>query len=340
MLKMFSNILSVVLLLLSCLPSVGQISRKELEDINRYKDTKQETPLQTDIIQSLDETPTENAFTTLAPSLDMWSFAGEEEDTGYNVTASTKDADVLRMRLESLPEEFIVPWNAVLESQVYNYLTRHPKALGTILGKYNHYRKLMEAAFRTHKLPPELSALAMVESAMNPTAKSNAGALGLWQFMPGTAKKFGLRCDYLVDERLDMSKSTYAAAKYLKSAYKHFGSWPLAISSYNCGIQNVDKAIEKAGSKNFWDVYDYLPKETKGYLPAYLAALVSLYYQQEYEIPDKPYRPQGYTVFKVTENITYSRIMRATDISQQELINLNPQYVAGVIPGSENSHTY
>src|SRR6202007_2143582 len=172
-----------------------------------------------------------------------------------------------------------------VQAEIDNYLSQKSD-VGRELGLAKYYFPIYEKAFREAGIPDEIKYLSIVESQLNPVATSRAGATGLWQFLGSTARIYGLKMDNYVDERRDPIQSSYAAAAYLKDAYQEFGDWLLAIASYNCGKSNVIRAIEKAGANDFWSIRQYLPVETRGYVPAYIAiTYVMNYYKQHNLIP-------------------------------------------------------
>lgn len=225
-------------------------------------------------------------------SLDTWAFALEEEREAGTVTGAPAgkpvgataaprpipSVSVLQARLSLLPQELMVPYNDILEEQIVDYIVNHTHLLARILGRYLSREGEMREVFRYYGIPEDLTILCIVESALNTQAVSKAGAVGLWQLMPETARRYGLTVDIFNDDRYDPYLSTVAAAKYLRDAYRRWEDWPLAISSYNCGPGNVMKAAMKAGNNNYWDIYQYLPHETRGYMPAFLAALYTVYF--------------------------------------------------------------
>lgn len=334
------------LLLLACLPSLGQVSNRDLEGLERHRKPQKAVS----VLQSIEDADS-SAFAWTVPQMGTWDFLDEEEKADDETPAPgipsgegnarqarpalPLEASLLQQRLLALPQELMIPYNEYLEGQIANYVIRHAGALKGILGKYYYWEENFRSAFRAQGIPEELATLAIVESAMNPLATSPAGARGAWQFMPETARAYGLRCDWSVDERLDMAVSAKAAARYLKAAYKRFGDWALAVSSYNCGPVNVESAIQKAGSREFWDIYPYLPDETKGYMPAFVAALYSTYYHDLHGITVRKYAEEPTCVFYITRNMYFSEIIRATGCTMEELKKHNPQYLNGYIPGKE-----
>lgn len=332
------RLLTAAVLLSFCLPVSGQVRQSDLEDIERHRKPQRTVP----VLQSIDEPMDTSRWDY--DRIGTWDFLDEEERVADDsaemeeVPVPSFDPTTLRGRIESLPEELTIPYNEYLEKQVENYVINHAGALRGIIGKYRHYETAIRTAFARHGIPDDLTALAIVESAMNPLAMSRAGARGMWQFMPETARTYGLRCDYSVDERLDPYRSADAAARYLKAAYARFGDWALAISSYNCGPGAVESAIIRAGSTDFWSVYPYLPSETKGYMPAFVAALYSLEYHDLHGITPRPYGEGKISNFRITRNMTFKEIIRATGIPAKELTRLNPQYLGGTIPGAQKSY--
>lgn len=232
-----------------------------------------------------------------------------------------------------------IPYNQIIKNHIIFYTQKIPAKSATILGLCSYYMPMFEEIFDSYDLPKELCCVAIIESALNPFAVSRAKAKGIWQFMLSTAKIYGLEVTSYVDERFDPEKSAHAAARYLKDAYAIFGDWALAISSYNCGSGNVNKAIRKAGSKNFWDIYPYLPKETRGYMPAFVGALYLTHYYKSYNIvPEKISLPPHVDTFRIHKNLHFEQIAENMDISVEELRVLNPQYIHDIIPASSEGY--
>ena len=176
-------------------------------------------------------------------------------------------------RLKRIPCVMNLTYNDIVQQYIDQYTNRLRRSVSFILGAANFYVPIMEEAMLFYGIPVELKNLSVIESAFNPTARSRVGAVGLWQFMPRTAVRYGLQINSLVDDRCDPIKSSYAAARYLKDLYDIFGDWTLVIAAYNCGPNNINKAIHRSGGeKDFWRIYPYLPAETRGYVPAFIAA--------------------------------------------------------------------
>ncbi len=178
-------------------------------------------------------------------------------------------------RLGKLPTIIEMPYNNVVQDLIDRYAGRMRRSVSIMLGVTNFYMPIFEEALESYGLPLELKYLPVIESSLNPRAVSRAGAAGLWQFMITTGKQYGLEINSLVDERLDPVKSSYAAAHYLSDLYNIFGDWSLAIAAYNCGPETVNKAIHRGqGERDYWQIYPYLPRETRGYVPAFIARTI------------------------------------------------------------------
>ena len=243
-------------------------------------------------------------------------------------------------RLKAMNSFIPLPYNDIVKKYIILYSEKMPSAMPRILGLCSYYMPIFEEIFTEHDVPEELKAMAVIESAMNPTAVSRAGAKGMWQFMYSTAKLYGLHIDSFVDERLDPVKSAHAAAEYLKDAYRIFGDWNLAIASYNCGAGNVNRAIRRSGGKrNFWDIYPYLPRETRGYVPAFVGALYTMTYYKEHGIvPESIEMPAHVDTFHINRMLHFKQVSALTGVPEQELKNLNPQYRHEIVPGNDRDY--
>ena len=243
-------------------------------------------------------------------------------------------------RIKQMNSFISLPYNDVVKNYIILYSEKMPTTMANILGLGKYYMPIFEEILNKYNLPEELKAMAVIESALNPTAVSRAGAKGMWQFMYATAKMYGLHIDSYVDERLDPVKSAEAAAQYLQDSYEIFGDWNLAIASYNCGAGNVNKAIRRSGGKRaFWDIYPYLPRETRGYVPAFVGALYAMTYYKEHGIkPEAIEMPAHVDTFKITKMLHLKQVSELTGAPLEELKNLNPQYSHNIIPG--NSREY
>ena len=250
--------------------------------------------------------------------------------------ASRVSDEVLMARLKAMNPVFALPFNETVKNYMIVYAEKRPKSMARVLGLSPYLMPMLEEAFSRYDLPLELKYMSIIESMMNPLAVSRAGAKGMWQFMYKTAKVYGLNITSFVDERLDVSKSTDAAARYLRDAYRVLGDWPLAISSYNCGMGNVQKAIRRAGSRDFWSVYPYLPAETRGYVPAFVGAYYAMTYAKDYGLaPADVGMPAQVDTFHIRKNLHFKQIEEVAGIPEDELRLLNPQYIRDIIPGSE-----
>ena len=239
-------------------------------------------------------------------------------------------------RLSRLPNVIDMPYNEVVRKFIDQYSGRLRRTVSIMLGASNFYFPLFEEALETYQLPLELKYLPIIESALNPGATSRVGAAGLWQFMLTTGKQYGLEVTSLIDERRDPVKSSYAAARYLKDLYDTFGDWTLAIASYNCGPQNVLKAIKRAnGVKDYWTIYPYLPQETRGYVPAFIAANYIMNYYCEHNIcPVNTQLPAATDTIMINRDIRFEQIHEICGVSMEELRALNPQYRTTMVPGA------
>ena len=254
------------------------------------------------------------------------------QSTGENPTY-TKEEYITR--LSHLPNVIDMPYNEVVRKFIDQYSGRLRRSVSLMLGASNFYFPIFEEALEAYQMPLELRYLPIIESALNPGATSRVGAAGLWQFMLATGKQYGLEVTSLIDERRDPIKSSYAAARYLKDLYDIFGDWTLVIASYNCGPQNVSKAIKRAGgSKDYWTIYPYLPSETRGYVPAFIAANYIMNYYCEHNIcPVNTKLPAATDTIMVSHDIRFEQINEICGVSIEELKALNPQYRTNLIPG-------
>ena len=243
-------------------------------------------------------------------------------------------------RIEQMNSFITLPYNDIVKNHIIRYSEKMPKTMSHILGLCEYYMPIFEETFNRYDMPEELKAMAIIESALNPLAVSRVGAKGMWQFMYHTAKLYGLHIDSFVDERLDPVKAADAAARYLKDAYNIFGDWNLAIASYNCGAGNVNKAIRRSGGKRgFWDIWPYLPRETRGYGPAFVGALYTLKYYREHGIrPEAIQMPAHVDTFKINKMVHLKQVSELTGAPLEELKNLNPQYRHEIIPGNEREY--
>ncbi len=245
--------------------------------------------------------------------------------------------ETLKLRLTQLDAKtpFHIEYNASLESVIKGYLKNRRKTMAKLMALSDYYFPMFEEILDKHDIPLEMKYLAIVESALVPTAQSPVGAKGLWQFMFSTGKIYNLNVNSYVDERSDPVKSTEAAAQYLKKLYSIFNDWDLALAAYNSGPGNVSKAIRRSGGKrNYWNIRQHLPRETAGYLPAFYATMYIFEYAEEHGFKSNgPKFPYIITdTIQVKNTISLAQVATITSIDTTELQFLNPEYKLGVIP--------
>ena len=254
-------------------------------------------------------------------------------------------------RLVKMPTVMEMAYNEVVRKYIDTYVEgKMREKVSYMLGAANFYIPIFEEALEAYGLPLELKYLPIIESALNPSAASRAGAAGLWQFMTSTAKIYGLTVNSLVDERRDPIKSTWAAARYLKDLYDIYKDWNLVIAAYNCGPGNVNKAIKRTeGKADYWEIYYNLPKETRGYVPAFIAAnYVMTYYCDHNICPMQTDLSMTTDTIHVNRQLHFKQIAEVCDIPMDEIRDLNPQYRRDIIPGNSqecilrlpNEHLY
>ena len=260
----------------------------------------------------------------------------EDEDCQMKDVNPYFGKEVYVDRLSRIPGIIEMPYNEVVQKFIDRYSGRLRHSVSYMLGASNFYMPIFEQALETYQLPLELKYLPVIESALNPTAVSRVGATGLWQFMLATGKMYGLNVNTLVDERRDPIKSSYAAARYLKDLYKVFGDWNLVIAAYNCGPENINKAIKRSnGEKDYWKIYPYLPKETRGYVPAFIAANYIMTYYCEHNIcPMNTTLPEKTDTVMVDRNLHMEQVAAVCGLEMEQLRTLNPAYRHDVIPGA------
>ena len=267
----------------------------------------------------------------------------EENDIAFDMDSvkfeSNVPDEVYIERIKKMNSFITLPYNDIVKRYIILYSEKMPERMSNMLGLCSYYMPIFQETLNRYDMPEELKAMAIIESAMNPLAVSRAGAKGMWQFMYATAKMYGLHIDSFVDERLDPVKSADAAARYLQDAYEIFGDWNLAIASYNCGAGNVNKAIRRSGSRAFWDIWPYLPRETRGYVPAFVGALYAMEYHKEHGIkPAAVQMPAHVDTFKINKMLHLKQVSELTDAPLEELKNLNPQYRHEIIPGNDREY--
>ena len=238
-------------------------------------------------------------------------------------------------RLVSMPTIVKMPYNNMVRACIDRYAKKMRSQVSYMLGISEFYMPIIEEEIDRLGVPHELKYLPVIESAMNPEAKSRMGAKGLWQFMFTTGKVYGLRSNNYIDERFDPIKSTNAALRYLKDLYDMFGNWELAIAAYNCGPGNVNKAIKRSGGKtDFWKIYPWLPRETRGYLPGFIAAnYIMTFYEDHGICPMEPNIPIATDTIIVNKNLHFKQIAEVCGTDIEEIRALNPQFIKDIIPG-------
>ncbi|WP_304736128.1 LysM peptidoglycan-binding domain-containing protein [Duncaniella muris] len=255
-------------------------------------------------------------------------------DLGASQTATPAEYEE---RLKRLPTEIELPYNSIVGNYINMYLTKRRSLVADMLALHSYYGPIFVEELLKEGMPTELQYLPVIESAINPNAVSRAGAAGLWQFMPATAKGLGMEVNSLIDERRDARLSSRNAARYLKQLYEIYNDWSLAIAAYNCGPGNVNKALRRAGGegkKDYWEIYSYLPAETRGYVPAFIAAnYVMNYYNKHGISPTVIKRHLTTDTVQVNKYIHFSQIAAVLNIPVDEIRMLNPQYRKDIIPG-------
>ena len=238
-------------------------------------------------------------------------------------------------RLQHLPYVMEMPFNREVKSFIEMYLRRH-RQVSYMAGLGNsYYFKMFEQALAKYDVPLELCYLPVIESALNAHAVSSAGAAGLWQFMIFTGRDYGLEVNSLVDERMDPMKASDAAARYLRDLYRIYNDWHLVIAAYNCGPGNVAKAMRRSGKTTYWEIYNFLPQETRGYVPIFIAANYVMNYYKEHNIcPAKSIYNYAVDTVMITDRVHLRQIADVIDIPYDELQFLNPQYKKNIIPGN------
>ncbi len=251
------------------------------------------------------------------------------------------DEPAIIERINKMTSEVVPPrYDMVVKSYLTTYTIKKRDKAENILGKQIIYFPLFEDKFKKAGLPLDLKYLSVVESALDPKAVSRVGATGLWQFMPSTGKYFGLEINNMVDERSDPKRSTDAAIVYLSKLYERFGNWELAIAAYNSGGGRVSRAIKRSRSKNFWKVRRFLPRETRNYVPAFIAATYLIKHYEEHELnPRYPNLDMQLTqTMSVYDQITFYEIAQVTGLPLDMIEALNPAYLQGIIPAQQKGY--
>ncbi|MGL5790401.1 MAG: transglycosylase SLT domain-containing protein, partial [Bacteroidales bacterium] len=273
-----------------------------------------------------------------------WMYAGrvryDSACTSRKSYCPSLPDSVYMSRLENIATLIELPYNEVIKKYIEYYTGPRRRMVEKLLGLSQYYFPMIEQTFDAAGIPLELKYLAVVESALNPSALSKQGASGLWQFMLPTGKHYGLEISTLVDERRNPVKSTQAAANYLKSLYGIYKDWTLAIAAYNCGPGNVNKAIQRTGGrKDYWAIYYNLPKGTREYLPLFIALNYIMNYHPEHEIcPSVCPIALDMDTLRINKTLHFSQVAKITGISVEELRAFNPQFKRDIIPGSQKPY--
>lgn len=252
-----------------------------------------------------------------------------------NIIVPHTTDSMMKRRLTMMPCVIEMPFNQHVRSFIEMYTQRRRRQISLMQGLGEYYFKIFDEVLEKNNLPHELRYLPVIESSLNATAVSHMGAAGLWQFMVATGRMYGLEVNNLVDERMDPHKSTHAAARYLKDLYDIYGDWHLVIAAYNCGPGNVNKAIRRAGGQqDYWAIFPFLPAETRGYVPIFIAATYAMHYASDYQIckAEIPF-PRTVDTITIQRRIHFEQIAAVLEIPVEHVRLLNPQFRRNIIPG-------
>jgi len=254
-------------------------------------------------------------------------------DQGNNPAVSDS---LYAVRLSAIPSVIDFPYNKDVRKAIDTYTAKSRKTTAYMVGMFNQYEDIFVSSLLKYGVPVELKYLPIIESGLRPKAYSRAGAAGMWQFIYSTGRTYGLSINSLIDDRYDVYLASDAAARHLSDLYGIFSDWGLAIAAYNCGAGNVTKAITRSGGKtDFWKIYQYLPRETRNYLPLYIGATYAMNYYREHNIcPMKPAVTQMTDTLMIGKNLHFDQIAAFCDLEKDDIKELNPQYLTEVIPGT------
>lgn len=322
--------LIVLIVILNFKPVVAQVTQQAIKD-----STLEKIDLSMDFNNNLDSL------------LNLW-YVQQSVDSSNLTAGMVVDSttplinipdSIYTKRLSKVNSFIDLPYNSIVKSFISMYTQNKTELVGVMLGLSDYYFPIFEEVLDLYQLPQELRFLPMIESALNPRAVSRVGATGLWQFMYGTGRMYKLTINSYVDERRDPVASTHAAARYLKDLYSIYKDWTLVIAAYNCGPGNVNKAIRRAGGKkNYWDIYYYLPRETRGYVPAFIAATYTYYYYKDHNI-----KPQMVNIPLTSDTLMVKRMLNLNQVAEvlgipiNLLRDLNPQYKLDVVPAKDRA---
>lgn len=267
------------------------------------------------------------------------TYSRESDNLCSPTSAKNVSDSILARRLRQLPSSIKLTYNTQVRGIIEYYIDKIPDRVSVMLGLSKYYFPIFESILDQYNVPHELKYLVVIESALNPNAVSRAGATGLWQFMYSTGRMYDLRVNSNVDDRRDPIKSSVAAARYLRDLHKIYNDWELALAAYNCGPGNVNKAIRRSGKNDFWGIWDYLPRETRGYVPAYIAACYVMNYYSEHNItPATLSKPAVTDTVLVTKDIHFEQIATVLSLSSEQIKDLNPQYKRDMIMGTQDEY--
>ena len=277
-------------------------------------------------------------------SLNDRNFSGDSKNKRTPINELNINIDSLKSRVEHINSTtpFQIDYTPQLEKSIIKYLEKKQATYLDLYSKSRYFFPIFENALQKYNVPLELKYLPIVESSLNPRAKSRAGATGLWQFMFNTAKSLGLKVNSYVDERMDPVKSSDAAAKYLSELYLQFKDWNLAIAAYNYGPTNIKRAMKASGYSNFWNLRGYLPKETANYVPSFLSTLYLFEYATDHniEIENTKYSPTQTDTILIKQKVSFSHISDEINVPLDTLSFLNPSYAHNIIPLIKNKDHY
>ncbi len=308
-------------------PALAQTNEEETVTVTNYQGKKESIELPASMTQELDSLM--NLYNTK-------TYLKADEDCNLPDINPVYDEQTYKDRLAQLPTVIEMPYNDIVRKFIDRYSSDLRRKVAYMLGAQNFYMPVFEEALEAYELPLELKYLPIIESGLNPKAKSRAKAMGLWQFMLPTAKRYGLTINSLVDERCDLIKASYAAAHYLSDLYKIFGDWNLVIAAYNCGPEKINKSIHRLkGEKDYWKIYSLLPKETRGYVPAFIAANYIMNYYCEHNIcPLTASLPAKTDTVMLDRDVHFEQIAHVIGIDIAQLEDLNPQYRRNIVNGN------
>ena len=280
--------------------------------------------------------PMYSELDSLLATYHAMTYIGMDDNCEPASSSPEYDRSVYIERLQRMNTIIEMPYNEIVRRFIDRYANRMRRSVAAMLAAANFYMPIFEEALESYGVPLELKYLPVIESALNPKAVSRAGATGLWQFMLGTGKQYGLRVNSLVDDRRDPVRSSYAAARYLRDLNRIFKDWTLALAAYNCGPENVNRAIRRAGgTKDYWKIYPYLPSETRGYVPAFIAANYIMTYYCDHNIcPMTTTLPEHTDTIMVTKDVHLRQIAQFCDVNINMLRELNPQYRKDIVNGN------